>query len=184
MRKIAVGDVMTRDFFSATPSSNLHKCAKLMVKNRATSLLITEGTKLRGILTANDILWAITKKPRLNLKAVRVIDVATRKVAVIKPSADISQALRKMRSFNFRRLPVLSRGEVIGVVTIKDILRIEPSLYTETGEFADIREEERKLKETNVAWPSEGLCESCGAFSELLKVYDQLLCIDCREELY
>ena len=179
-----MGDVMTRDFFSAKPSANLQECAKLMVRNRVTSLPITDGKVLKGILTSNDILWAITKKPGLNLKDVNAMDISTRKVAVIKPSADISQALRKMRAFNFRRLPVLARGEIIGVITLKDILKVEPSLYSETGELADIREKERKLRETNVEWPPEGLCENCGAFSDLLKVYDRLLCTDCREELY
>ncbi len=184
MRRIAVGDIMTRNFVSAKPSESLHDCAKKLAKERVNSLLITEGKKLVGILTARDILWAITKKPSIDLKKLRAIDIAARKVAVIKPSADLSQALRKMKTFNFRRLPVLSRGEVIGVLTLKDILRIEPELYSEITEFTDIREEERKIKEASESYPLEGFCDNCGAFSELLKVYDKLLCPDCREELY
>mgnify|MGYP001616874297 FL=1 len=175
---------MTRNFVSAKPSESLHDCAKKLAKERVNSLLITEGKKLVGILTARDILWAITKKPSIDLKKLRAIDIAARKVAVIKPSADLSQALRKMKTFNFRRLPVLSRGEVIGVLTLKDILRIEPELYSEITEFTDIREEERKIKEASESYPLEGFCDNCGAFSELLKVYDKLLCPDCREELY
>ena len=184
MGRIAVGDVMTRNFVSVSPQTNLFKCAKTMVKNRVASLILKESTRLKGILTSTDILWAITKKPDLDLKDVTAIEIATRKVAVIKPSADISQALRKMKAYNFRRLPVLSKGEIIGVITLKDILRINPDLYSELGELVEIREEARKLKQTEAEWPSEGLCENCGAFSELLKVYDQLLCPDCREELY
>ena len=184
MRRIAVGEIMTRNFVSVNPQTNLLKCSKEMVKNRVTSLIIKENMRLKGILTSTDILWAITKKPGLNLKEVNAIDVATRKVAVIKPSSDIGQALRKMKVYNFRRLPVLSKGEIIGVITLKDILRISPDLYSELGELGEIREESRKLKQTEAKWPSEGLCENCGAFSELLKVYDQLLCPDCREELY
>jgi CBS domain-containing protein len=184
MGRIAVGDVMTRNFVSVRPDTNLLKCAKQMVRSRVDSLLITQGNRLRGILTSTDILWAITKKTNIDLKTVRAVDVATKKVAVIKPSSDISQALRKMRSYNFRRLPVLAKGDVIGVITLKDILKIDPSLYSELGQLMDIKEEVRKLKQTGVEWPAEGLCENCGAFAELLKVYDQLLCPDCREELY
>jgi len=185
MRRISVGDVMTKHVISAKPSASLHECSKIMARERINSLLVTEGTRLIGILTARDILWAITKKPGLDLKNIKVINIATRKLAVIKPSADISQALRKMRSLNFRRLPVLSKGELIGIVTLKDILAIEPELYAEMHNLMDdIREEERKFKEASASCPLEGLCENCGALSELLKVENTLLCTDCRDEMY
>lgn len=184
MRRIAVGDIMTRNIISMKHTASLYECAKKIIRNKLNTLPITNGKKLVGILNARDILWAITKKSDINLKKVSVIDIATRKVAVIKPSADISQALEKMRTYNFRTLPVISKGQLIGVVTLRDILRIEPELYHKTGELIQIKEEERKLKDTKSNWPLEGLCDNCGVFSELLKVYDDLLCQECREELY
>lgn len=184
MKRIAVGDIMTRSFTAIKPATSLYECAKIITRNKLNTLPILNNHKLVGIINARDILWAITKKPNLNLKEVEAIDIAIRKVAVIKPSADISQAIAKMRSLNFRTLPVLSKGKVIGIVTLKDILRIEPELYPEIGELHSIKEEERKLKDANIEWPLEGFCDNCGSFSDLLKVYDQLLCPDCREELY
>lgn len=184
MRRIAVGDVMTRNFVSIQPTATLHECAKVIVRSRVNTLPLVNRKKLVGILTARDILWAITKKSSIDLKKVRAIDIATRKVAVIRPSADIMQAIAKMRALNFRALPVISRSEIIGVVTLKDILRIQPELYRALGELAEIKEEERKIKEANVEWPLEGLCDNCGAFGDLLRVYDHLLCYDCREELF
>ncbi len=184
MRKISVGDIMTRNFVFVSPDSTLYECAKKMAKERVNSIIILNNKKLIGIITSRDILWAITKKPSIDLKKIKAMKIATRKVAVIKPSADISLALKKMQALNFRRLPVLAKGETIGVVTLKDILRIDPSVYSEINSFVDIREESRKLHETEKEWPQEGLCDNCGAFSELLKVYDKLLCPDCREELY
>lgn len=184
MQRIAVGDVMTKNFVSVAPSDDLLLCAKQLVKNNVSSLLVVEQNSLKGILTSDDILWAITKKQNLNLKEVRAIDIATRKVAVIKPSADIMQAFEKMKSLDFRRLPVLSKGNVIGVITLKDILRVDPSLYADSGELFNLREEERKLTEAKKKWPLEGFCDNCGAFSNLLKVYNKVLCADCREELF
>lgn len=184
MQRISVGDVMTRNFVSISPDTNLLDCTKEMVKKDVSSLLVVNDKKLFGILTSNDILWAITKKHDINLKEVRAIDIATKKVAVIKPSADIHQAFEKMKALDFTRLPVLSKGSLIGVITLKDILRIDPSLYEKSGELFKLREEERKLAEAKKKWPLEGFCDNCGAFSNLLKVYDKLLCADCREELF
>lgn len=185
-RKIAVGDVMTRNFAFVNPLTSLHQCSKEMVKNRVNSLLITEGTKLKGILTARDILWILTKKSGLNLKNFKAIDVATRKVAVIKPSADIGQAIHKMKRYGFRKLPVLSRGEVVGILTIKDVLRVDPSVYGELGVLRDVKEEEIKLEKLSVKdiWETEGICEDCDSFASLLKIDGRALCPNCRDERY
>lgn len=175
---------MTRNLVTCTPGDSLYKCAKLMAKDRVNTLPITKDKKLVGIITSRDILWTITKKPKADLKNLNVMKIATRKVAVVKPSADISQALSKMQSLNFRRLPVLSKGELIGMVTLKDILSIDPTLYSEIQELMELREQDRKSMAREEQWPEAGLCDNCGAFSELLKVDNQILCADCRDELY
>ncbi len=185
IRKVAVGDVMTRNFSATSPEKNLFDCARQMVKERVGSLLVTEKNRLLGILTQKDVLWAITKKPDINLRNVKAIDVATRKVAVIKPSLDIIQAFHKMKRYGFRRLPVLSRGQVVGLLTLKDLLAIEPTLLSRAGELIDIREEaQKRLRVDSPIENEDGLCDNCGALADLLKVGDSMLCPDCREEMY
>lgn len=185
MRRISVGDVMTRNLVTAPPESSLYDCAKIMAKERLNSLLIAKNKRLIAIITARDVLNALTKNPGINLKKVSALKFASKKLAVIKPSADISHALAKMRALNFRRLPVISKGELIGVITLKDILSIEPHLYNEMKHLMDeVRELDKKSISAKNEWPLEGLCDNCGAFSDLLKVNNQLLCADCREELY
>jgi len=188
IRRVAVGDIMTRNFVSVTPETDLFKCSKELVKNKIKSLLVSKDHSLLGILTARDVLWAVIKKPGVNLKDLKVTDIATRKIAVIKPSADVGQALHKMKQFGFRRLPVLSKGRLVGIVTLKDILKIDPNLYEQLGELVEIREESHKLKRIaeleDGSLEFEGLCGECGAFSELLRVEGVLLCRDCRDEMY
>ena len=186
IRRVAVGDVMTRNFCHTPPQANLLECAKLMVKHGVGSLLLVEKKHLVGLLTQKDILWAITKKPSLDLTSVRALEIAARKVAVIKPSADIAEAFQKMKRLGFRRLPVLSKGEIVGLLTLKDILNVEPAFYTKSAGLMDIREEAEKrqrLTESSEA-ETEGLCDNCGALSDLLVVNGQSLCLDCRDELY
>lgn len=186
MRQVAVGDVMTRNYISVGPYTNLLECAKKMVKKRVGSLIVEKDKKLLGIVTRRDILWAITKKPRVDLRGLRAIDVATKKVAVIKPSATIAEAFIKMKEYNFKRLPVMVRGDLVGVLTLKDILAVEPGLYRETSELFDMREATEKLRfaSSKDGWETEGLCDECGALSDLVRVEGRLLCPDCRSDLY
>jgi len=184
-KKIAVGDVMTRKFISVKPSTNLLQCSKEFVKQRVNGLLVTDSKRLCGIITQRDILWAITKKPSLDLKKVKSIDVASRKVAVIKPSANLLEAFDKMKKYGFRRLPVVTKGEIVGLLTLKDILAIDPTYYSESRELFTIREESEKLKKiAEDESQTEGLCEECGAFADLLKVEGKFRCTDCRNDLY
>ena len=187
IHKVAVGDVMTRNFCSTPPETNLLECARRMVKHDVGSLIIAEGKRLVGMLTQKDILWAVTKKPQLDLTTVKALDIASRKVAVIKPSADIAEAFQKMKRLGFRRLPVLSKGQVVGLLTLKDILNIEPAFYTKAASLMNIREEaEKRQRLSRIAETaeSEGFCDNCGAFADLLQVENQSLCADCRDELY
>lgn len=183
-KRVAVGDVMTRHFASVSPETNLLSCARECVKQKVNSLVLVNGRKLVGILTQRDILWAITKKPGLDLRKLRAIDVATRKVAVIKPSADIRQAIEKMKKYGFRRLPVMAKGQIVGVITLKDILAIEPAFYANLKDLIEIREESEKLRKASSSETTEGLCEECESYSDLLKVEGRFLCPHCREQLY
>ncbi len=175
---IKVGDLMTRNFVWASPSTNLKKCAKIMIKKRVGSLIIKEGDELRGILTEKDIVWAVVKKSKDDLEKIDAKDLMKRKVAVIKPSADITEALDKMKKLKVRRLPVIYQGKVVGMLTIKDILKIDPGLYELIVESVQIREETEKLKRGRRT-RKQGYCEECGEFDLLYRDDSQWLCEEC-----
>jgi len=178
---VAVGDVMTGTVISVSPYDTVSSCAKKLVKNKINTLLVSNEDKLLGIITSTDILKLVTKNE--DLSKAKAIDIATKKVAVIKPSSTIHEALTKMKELNFRRLPVISNGSLIGVITLKDILKVDPTLYKELGDLAAIRDEEKKRANFESSGMAEGFCENCGAFSELIYVKGTALCIDCRDDL-
>jgi signal-transduction protein with cAMP-binding, CBS, and nucleotidyltransferase domain len=124
---IKVGDIMTRELVSVSPNKTIGDCARLMSKEDIGTVLIEEKGKLKGALTEKDILWALTKKQ--NIHHIKVSDIMLRKVSTIKPSKDIFDALLRMKAQKVAWLPVTVRGNVIGMLTINDILKIEPSLF-------------------------------------------------------
>ena len=185
---VKVGDIMTRDFVSVNPNVSVIDCARLMIKKRVGSLVLQEDKKLKGLLIERDIIWAMTKRPVEELKNIKAKDLAKKKISIIKPSADLYDALQKMRKSKYRWLPVVVKKKVIGFLTLKDIIRIEPDLFEiahSQGAF-EIKEEKEKLRRRErkqESWIREDMCEECGNFSLLYKQDGRLICESCREEM-
>jgi len=179
---VKIGDIMTRNFVSARPDILIPLAIKLMVKRRVGSLILSEDDFLKGILTEKDIIWALSKKT--DLSDVRAIDICTRKITTIRPSADINDAIRLMKKSKIRRLPVTLKKRVIGYITIKDILRIQPELFEIAKESYIIKEQGDKLKrkEAGIMF-KEGVCEGCGNFDMLYLVDGRSICEGCKDAM-
>ena len=177
-----VADLMTRSPITTKPSTTLLDCAKIMVKKKVGSLLLVEKGKLAGFISQEDILWALVKKSKSDLSKIKAIDISPKKIATIRPNATVKEAMSRMKKLKFERFPVVQEGELVGIVTIKDILNFHPEFYPELDEFAKVREEAKKLrrikKYENI---SEGMCEECGNHGVLHKSNGMLVCSSCYE---
>lgn len=182
---IKVGDIMTRNFISAKPDISVLNAVRLMVKKRVGSLVLVEDNILRGILTEKDIMWVLSKKnSKKDLSKIKAREICTKKITTIRPSADIYDATKLMKKAKFRRLPVVIKKRVIGLLTLKDILRIEPELFEIAQEGYMIKEEAEKLKRKEVRESfKEGICEECGNFDILYNIDGELICEECREAM-
>lgn len=141
---IKVGDIMTRNFYYCHKDDEVLKAVKVMAKNRTGSLIVKEKDKLLGIITERDIMWALAKKE--NLKGIKVEEIMSKRVITISPNKDLYDAIVKMKKKGIRRLPVVEKGKVIGIITWKDIIKIAPTLFDLLVEEIRIREESEKLK--------------------------------------
>lgn len=176
---IKVGDIMTRNFVYVKPETSLIDCAREMKRKRVGSLILMDGSELKGILTEGDIIWALSKK-NVKLDSVKASDIASRKVATITPDVDVIEAINRMKTTKFKWLPVIANKKVVGMLTIKDVLRIEPSLIESAVEIMSIREETEKRSRVK-SDDFEGLCEECGNFDSLSKIDEKLLCDACKD---
>lgn len=169
---------MTRNFISARPDIPILSAVRLMVKKRIGSLILVNDGILKGILTEKDIMWAISKKQ--DLRNVNAIDICTRKITTIKPSADIFDAIVLMKKKKFRRLPVVIKKKVIGYLTLKDILRIQPELFEIAREGYNINIGNKDNKRTETI--NEGICDECENFDFLYMDDGRLVCEACRNK--
>ena len=187
MKNILVADIMTREPITTKPNTNLLECAKKMVKKRVGSLLVVNQKKLVGFISQKDILWALIKKSKDDLSKIEVTDISPKKIATIKPHATIEEAIQKMKKVKFERLPVIHEGKLVGMLTIKDILNFHQEFYPELEEFAQIREQTKKLKRIKKAkdkeFMHEGVCEECGEQGILYNVNGVSICEFCKDSM-
>jgi signal-transduction protein with cAMP-binding, CBS, and nucleotidyltransferase domain len=111
-------------------------------------------------------------------------DVMTSPLITIEPDETISEAARRMSRLNVRRLGVVYKEQLIGIVSSKDILAVMPELIETIQERAIIEGENRAEEAEEEPAPLAGYCDRCGGWSDDLKeVNGEFLCEDCKVEL-
>ena len=178
---IRVLDAMTRKPITVDPDRTLDECARIMTKNAIGNLLVVDKSKkdrLLGILTEKDFVTKVIARG-INPSKFKAKDIMETKLKVIEPEADIYDALIRMRQRKVRRLPVVEKGRLIGLLTDKDVLRIEPQLFDLMVEKFMVKELFRKKKLTSYM---EGDCEICGNYAQLYELGDQLICEGCLDQ--
>jgi CBS domain-containing protein len=176
-----VGDAMTMHPVTIRKETTLLECAKIMSEKHVGSLLIEEKDKVVGIITEQDMvrkgMAELLDPVKTQVSKIMEIELFT-----IAPDKDIYDALILMRDYNIRHLPVVDKGKFVGFLTIKDVLKIQPQLFEIIVEKFELREEARKPifgGET-----TEGNCEVCGNYSDLLEDVDgQKVCPACKDTL-
>ena len=179
---VKVCDAMTEKPITVLPDTSLVDCAKLMAKNKIGTMVVKENNELIGIVTEQDFVRRAAAKG-LDPKKTKVRDIMSTEVITMPPEKDIFEVATMMRDYNIRHFPVVDdKRKLLGYITWKDILKIEPDLFEILVQKIELREEYRKPI-FGFAKEREGLCESCGNFSEELRYYEGAqLCPVCRGE--
>lgn len=138
-----VGDAMTMNPVVISPKKSLRDAAKLMAKEHVGALLVQDKDDIVGIITEQDLVRFGLAKPG-NPATRKIESIMVTELLTVEPDEDIFEAIRMMRDENIRHLPVLNKGRFVGLVTMKDVLRIEPDLYEILVESIELREIDRK----------------------------------------
>jgi CBS domain-containing protein len=157
----------------AAANMDMHDLGAVIVKNKA--------GKSIGIITERDIVIRVVAK---NLKpdTVKTKEIMTTPLVTIEPEASISDAARRMNRLDIRRLGVIYKGNLVGIISSKDVLGVMPELLEIIQERSRIEGEARNEETEEV--PLSGYCDRCNAYSESLKESNgQNICDECRVEL-
>jgi len=111
------------DIISVTADTPILEVAKTLRKHRIGAVLVQEPDgALDGVLSERDIVRGLADQGPGILER-RAGDLMTRDVITCNADDNIPHALALMTNHRFRHLPVLSRGELVGVVSIGDLVK-------------------------------------------------------------
>ena len=182
--KLLVKDIMSSPAVIVDESASANKVAQLMDKNDLGCIVVTsKGAKPIGIITERDLVVRVLAK---NAKpdTIKAKKVMTSPLMTIEPDATISEAARRMSKLDIRRLGVIYKGQLVGIVSSKDVLGVMPELLETMQEKALIEGENRAEEAEKESSPLAGNCDHCGAYSDdLTEVNGEFLCEDCKVEL-
>lgn len=121
---IKVSSAMNKDPVTIGIDKTLKEAADTMMSGGVGSLLIMAGRELKGIITERDMVRELGQKC-MNPKTTKVGEVMTHDPLTVGPDIDIREAASEMLRRDIRRLPVIDgKGNLIGIITEKDILRV------------------------------------------------------------
>ncbi len=179
--RMLVKDAMSSPVVTSSEDTPANRIAKLMEENGLGCVIVSnKDGKPLGIITERDMVIRILAK-NLQPDKVKAKDVMTAPLATIEPDATIVDAARRMSRLDIRRLGVIYKGDLVGVISSKDVLGVMPELIETIQEHQRI--EGGAAEETAEENPLSGYCDRCGAYSENLRDQNgQYVCEDCRIE--
>lgn len=179
--RMLIKDVMSSPVITVDEKATVNEVARLMEQHKLGCIIVTgKDEKPLGIITERDLVERVLAK---NSKPSKMTakEVMTSPLITIDPEETISEAARRMSRLNIRRLGVVYRGQLVGIVSSKDILAITPELIEIIQEKAKI--EGAATEEIPEQPPLAGYCDQCGRWSDILKeVEGNFLCEECQIE--
>jgi CBS domain-containing protein len=109
---------------SAPPEATVFEVAVTMTKGRVGAIPILDGETIVGIFSERDLMQRVVVTGR-DPKTTRVSEVMTRNVVTAMPDESVDASLEKMKRAGCRHLPVVDGGRVLGVISMRDLLRDE-----------------------------------------------------------
>lgn len=110
---------MTRDLLTVDPGLTIVEVARQMVERNVGAVLVLDGGRLAGIMTERDLMRAVARGVR---DEALVAECMTRDPETIEPGDTIQHAGVLMIHGGYRHLPVVEDEEIVGMLSIRDLM--------------------------------------------------------------
>ena len=143
MAASVVRDIMTKEIVTIDDDSTALETARLMTEKGISSVFIVKYGNPIGIVTERDFIKKICAK-ELTVSQVKVGDIMSKILTTASPDTPIEVAVQRMVNHKIRRLPIMEREKIVGIITVTDLakhlrttLLLEGAL-SDTGSIDDV----------------------------------------------
>ena len=116
-----VADHMTRSLLTISAGATLREAASQMAERGVGAVVVLEGEAIAAILTERDVMRAVAAGQD---GSASVAGWMTRHPDTIEPTDTTDHAASLMIHGGFRHLPVVEEGKVVGIVSIRDLMKV------------------------------------------------------------
>ncbi|WP_030863760.1 CBS domain-containing protein [Streptomyces sp. NRRL S-37] len=114
-----VRDIMTGAPVTVGPQTSVAEVARIMRDRDLGSVLVTDGDRLRGLVTDRDLVVRSVSRGG-DPEDITVAGACSDDPVTVAPDDDLDHAVRLMREHAVRRVPVVEDGRPVGVVSLGD----------------------------------------------------------------
>jgi CBS domain-containing protein len=177
--RMLVRDIMNSPVSSASTNDTIYDIAKKMKEGNIGSIVIMEKDKPVGIVTD----WDIVSKAIVNdakPSQIKAKDIM-QEIYTIESEESITEAARMLRKHKIKRLGVVYKNRLVGIISSSDVIAVTPELVEIVSEKAAIIRGELGIARSvsNIS----GYCDECGEWSDLLQYGEgTFICEVCRGE--
>jgi len=179
--KMLVKDVMSSPAATVPEDTPVDKTAQLMIDGRLGCIIVTskDGRAL-GIITESDLVTRVLAK-NIRPSKLTAKEVMSTPLITVDPDETLTETARRMSKLDIRRMGVIYKGNIVGIISSKDILAITPELLDNMQEKARIERETEVDEDGSGSAPLAGYCGQCGSWSENLdEIEGTYLCEECQ----
>ncbi|MFT4308510.1 MAG: cyclic nucleotide-binding/CBS domain-containing protein [Candidatus Woesearchaeota archaeon] len=127
MGALRVADAMSRRPIMVPRHMRIDECARTMKRHSVGSVIVGTGSVFVGLVTEQDLVHSVIAQGA-EPSELCVADIMSTDVVTVAPELELSEAMRRMTRHRIRHLPVLEENRLVGFLTIKDLLDIQPAL--------------------------------------------------------
>jgi signal-transduction protein with cAMP-binding, CBS, and nucleotidyltransferase domain len=172
--RVPLSEVMRPDPTTIGTGATVAQAAAAMCHDDVGSCIVLEKNKPVGIVTEQDINCKVVARD-LKPSTVHVNEIMSTPLITVGAGKTVGDAAHMMVKHRVRRLPVVNaKKQVIGIVTVRDLLTVSTEVNELMAELIEINREDAV---------EPGTCSRCNQMSDdLRRVDNQMLCLRCREE--
>ena len=108
--------------FRVPPDATVYQALQLMAEKDIGAVLVMEGERLLGIFSERDYARKVVLQGKTSA-GTPIVDIMTKRVIIARPNQTVDQCMAIMSEKRFRHLPVCEGDQVIGVLSITDLVR-------------------------------------------------------------